>query len=85
MRVAWVVVIAACHAPAPAPTTISNHAPVAAGGLMVITERGFGPLDSHTPATLPALRALEGAEIQRVIWSPTPFRGDAEATPDATP
>lgn len=57
MRVAWVLLLVACHAPSRPAEPLSNHVPIATGGLMTISEGAFGPLDSRSAATLPALRA----------------------------
>ena len=57
MRVAWLLLLAACHAPSRPAEPLSNHVPIATGGLMTISEVAFGPLDARSPATLSALRA----------------------------
>jgi hypothetical protein len=57
MRLAWLVVTAGCAAPAKPAPTISNRIAAGVGGLLVISEDGFGPLHAHSQATLNALRA----------------------------
>ncbi len=66
MRVAWVFVIAGCGAAAPAPApTIANRAEPGQGGLLVVSEDGFGPLHAESQATLSALRAaFAGYEVR---------------------
>jgi len=57
MRIAWLVVFAGCYSAKPAPPTIQNRAEASTGGLLTITEDGFGPLHAESQATLTALRA----------------------------
>jgi hypothetical protein len=53
MRFAWILMLAACWAAAPAPPA----PPKSAAGL-VITQHGWGPINEATVATLTNLRAL---------------------------
>jgi hypothetical protein len=56
MRLALLVVFAGCYTATSEPT-ISNHVVGTKGGLLTISEDGFGPLRAESPATLTALRA----------------------------
>jgi hypothetical protein len=57
MRLAWVLLIAACYASKPSPHTLSNKSSPTGSGIFTITETSFGPIHAKSQATLTALRA----------------------------